>query len=130
MYLYIILCKKKNRKIHQAYVFYVVRTLFTGIWLSLLNIYSNNWCVKPIFAWQMNIFFQEIASMLISFDRQGEWLSKEVKIRWVKFICFILERFTETTSNQILVLNRVTIEVQSRWHSLWMSHCHNLEIIT
>ena len=55
MYLYLILCKK-NRKIHQAYVFYVVRTLFTGIWLSLLNIYSNNWCVKPIFAWQMNIF--------------------------------------------------------------------------
>ena len=27
-------------------------------------------------------FFQEIASMLIAFERHSEWLSKEVRIRW------------------------------------------------
>jgi hypothetical protein len=29
-------------------------------------------------------FFQEIASMLIAFDRHADWLSKEVKIRFVE----------------------------------------------
>lgn len=29
-------------------------------------------------------FFQEIASMLIAFDRHQDWLSKEVKIRYKK----------------------------------------------
>ena len=30
------------------------------------------------------MFLQEIASMLIAFDRHHDWLSKEVKIRYVR----------------------------------------------
>jgi len=30
--------------------------------------------------------FQEIAAILISFDKHSEWQSKEVKTRWVTWI--------------------------------------------
>ncbi len=42
-------------------------------------------CFRPIQKWPLSVtfylFLQEIASMLIAFDRHTDWLSKEVKIR-------------------------------------------------
>lgn len=57
-----------------------------SIFLSKLNIF----CI--FFSNQTSLFyFQEIAALLISFDKHSEWQSKEVRTRWVLiesiFIC-------------------------------------------
>lgn len=49
------------------------------------------------------LLLQEIAAILISFDRHAEWQSKEVKIRFVYLIIFLIKRSKSRSSFDSIV---------------------------